>query len=408
MFTSRSVAAAALGMTLGFAPPPNATAQTWVQTSAHTINWQSIASSSDGQRIVAAGTVPDPGGFGAIYTSADGGTNWTQTTAPAENWRAVASSADGSRLAAASMVGHIYTSTNSGTNWAVTSAPAGMEWAGLASSAEGTRLVAAVFSFGATAGTIYTSTNAGATWTDARLFDYFRSFGVSADGNKIVAAAYYETRFGRMGGIYISDDAGNGWHKTGPNDAFCAASSADGKKLVVGRFGLEIQASRDAGVTWGVTTAPQRNWSALACSQDRTRIAAVGGGYYFSDTATGPIYTSVDSGVTWVSNAAPAAVWQSVASSADGCRLFAAVNGGGIYTYQLTPAPVLAITPANGGFIVSWVVPSMNFVLQERDDLVSGNWADVDTTPTPNYTNLNYDVAVPTPSGSRFYRLVSC
>jgi photosystem II stability/assembly factor-like uncharacterized protein len=57
-----------------------------------------------------------------IYTSADSGATWTQTAAPQQSWISVASSSDGTKLVATgntppSAVGYIYTSSDSGATW---------------------------------------------------------------------------------------------------------------------------------------------------------------------------------------------------------------------------------------------------------------------------------------------------
>jgi hypothetical protein len=50
----------------------------------------------------------------------------------------------------------------------------------------------------------------------------------------------------------------------------------------------------------------------------------------------------------------------------------------------------------------------MPFALQASSDLLAGNWVEItDPKPTLNYTNLHYEVALPTAPGNRFYRLVS-
>ena len=87
-------------LTANFAP-----AQTWTQTSAPSTNWQSIASSADGSKLVASGFRVD----GPIYTSTNSGATWTLTSAPSQSWNSVASSADGIQLVAVQYVGSIYT-----------------------------------------------------------------------------------------------------------------------------------------------------------------------------------------------------------------------------------------------------------------------------------------------------------
>lgn len=80
---------------------------------------------------------------------------------------------------------------------------------------------------------------------------------------------------------------------------------------------------------WVQTSAPSREWTAVASSADGTRLVAVGGDSFYG---TGWIYTSGDGGLTWTSNSVPPLAWKAVASSADGKKLAAVAFGGGIYT----------------------------------------------------------------------------
>ena len=117
----------------------------WVQTSAPSQSWYSIASSADGTKWVAAACC----GGGGIWVSTNSGASWTQTfTNDVMNvygWSSVAASADGTKWVAAASGGSggIYTSTNSGVTWTQTSAP-GTSWYSVASSVDGTKWVAAV------------------------------------------------------------------------------------------------------------------------------------------------------------------------------------------------------------------------------------------------------------------------
>src|SRR5258706_11478533 len=63
--------------------------------------------------------------------------NWTPTSLPSMEWQSVASSADGARLVASTWEGPIYVSTNSGATWTQTSAPLA-HWNSVACSADGT------------------------------------------------------------------------------------------------------------------------------------------------------------------------------------------------------------------------------------------------------------------------------
>ncbi len=100
---------------------------TWTLTSAPSTNkWVSVASSSDGSKLVAAAmyamysSAYQSQGF--IYTSTNSGATWTPSGSPAAGWVSVASSSDGSKLVAASDAG-IYTSANSGVTWTQHSIP---------------------------------------------------------------------------------------------------------------------------------------------------------------------------------------------------------------------------------------------------------------------------------------------
>ena len=130
------------------------------------------------------------------------------------------------------------------------------------------------------------------------------------------------------------------------------------------------------------------------------------------------IYISTNSGATWRSAEAPDGNWAAVASSADGTKVVAVAGdyggygAGGIYTLQfplLPPAPPssprLIIRLSGVDLGISWLIPSTRFVLQQNSDLGSPNWTDVPTTPTLNFTNLHYQVAVSPSLGHGFYRL---
>jgi photosystem II stability/assembly factor-like uncharacterized protein len=282
------------------------------------INWQSVASSADGTKLVAAAAY---GHY--LYTSSDSGATWTERTAAgSRNWRSVASSADGSKLVAGVESGSLYTSSDSGVTWTEQTAAGSRDWQSVASSADGSKLIAAA-GYG---GSLYTSSDSGVTWTEQTAAGSrdWRSVASSADGTKLVAAAY-------GGSLYTSSDSGATWTErtaAGSRNWRSVASSADGTKLVAGAFGGSLYTSSDSGVTWTERTAAgSRDWQSVASSADGTKFvaAAFNGGF---------IYTSSDSGVTWTEQtAAGSRYWVSVASSADGSKLIAAAGyGGSLYT----------------------------------------------------------------------------
>jgi hypothetical protein len=122
---------------------------------------------------------------------------------------------------------------------------------------------------------------------------------------------------------------------------------------------------------------------------------------------TNSIYTSSDAGVTWTVSDAPANAWEWVASSADGSRLAAVANAyngtGRIYTLQTTPSPVLNLSAADNDTAISWIIPSLDFNLQQSPDLI--NWTEVTNQPVLNLTNLQNQVTLPPPDGNSFFRL---
>jgi hypothetical protein len=240
-----------------------------------------------------------------------------------------------------------------------------------------------------------TSTNSGATWVSNSLtYALNASVASSADGSKLALARAY-------GAVFTSTNSGATWTESVPDDdsnPVSVASSADGTKLAVaydfvnGMRVWFIMASTNSGATW---MSAGGGCQAVALSADEAKLVAVGGA----------ILTSSNWGVSWVSNSAPITNWSDVVSSADGSKLVASVNGGGIWLSQSTPAPLLSAAPSAGSLLLSWTVPSLEFVLERNSDLTTTNWAEVPPIPTLNFTNLHYELLLPQPNVNEFYRL---
>lgn len=392
-------AAAVMGLLLtGF---PSAFAQNWKLTSAPITNWSSVASSANGSILVA--TVYD----GPVYLSTNAGIEWIATDAPIGPWRTIACSADGIRFSGGAYMEGIYTSTNRGGLWHQTAAPK-LAWQSIASSADGIRQVAAETNL------IHASTNCGVSWFVTTVPSYaWSAVASSADGHTMGAlgGGYrgYPWRFG------ISTNSVSEWWLNYILDPGIFPTSltfsADGTKVfVIG--GGRINGSVDFGETWleslwltGPAFPP--SFADIASSSDGSKLVAVAD---FSYSGHPPaIYRSSDSGTNWITNSVAASAWRSVASSVDGNRLVAVVGNpaGGIYTWQTTPSPKLNVSLFNSGLLISWIVPSMPFVLQEAADLNATDWIDVTTQPTLNLTNLHHEVNVPLSSTNRFFRLKS-
>ena len=287
-------------------------------------NWQSIASSADGNKLVACTT----GNGIFVYSSG----LWTAYTTSPTGAYGVASSADGNKLFAAvgGNSGSIYLFTNGATQWIKPSgAPTGY-FRAVAASANGTRVVAVTSNN--ILGYIYVSTNSGATWTAKASLANVNAVASSADGSKLIASTY-------NGYVYVSTDSGNTWNsKIGIASWAAVAASADGSKLFAANGSGYIYTSNNSGSSWTQSSAPSGTWSGVTSSADGVNLAAT--------LRNGGIYVSSNSGLTWTKQAgAPAPNWNAIASSADGSRLAAVVNslGGGLYlssaSTQITTVP---------------------------------------------------------------------
>lgn len=291
---------------------------TWTSRSdaAGSRQWQAIASSTNGQKLVSVVN------NGYIYTSTDAGVTWTeQTNSGSRQWVDVASSADGTKLAAMVHNGRIYTSTDSGVNWAVQANSKSTNWFAIASSADGTRLVGVEQS-----GNVFTSTDSGVNWTERTApgeGNYWISIALSADGTKIALPS--------RGGdhIYTSSDFGANWVQqtgSGERNWYTVDMSPDGTKLVAAESGGYIYKSNDSGVTWtALTGAGSRGWGDVAMSDDGTKIIALG-------WSVG-VYTTIDAGTTWTTETgAGVRTWGDVTISADGSHPVAVAYNNYIYT----------------------------------------------------------------------------
>jgi DNA-binding beta-propeller fold protein YncE len=388
-------------------------------------NWDSVASSADGSVLVAVANnnpmLSTPGG--PIYISTNSGAAWAVAAGAPTNglWETVACSADGSKMIAAggggvgSYVFPIYTSSDTGATWVSNNAPVA-NWQSVASSADGTRLVAADYRDQV----IYTSTNSGAVWTratNAPKTGWF-SVALSADGLKLAAVAFSSA----SANIYTSPDFGTTWITNnvpaGPPQGIqrnwsSIASSADGSKLIAAAGGNNtsgfIFISTNSGAAWKVTATnilfglTAHPWISVASSADGSKLAAV------SDATRplGVLITSTNSGATWTTNAVPFLDWNAVALSADGAKLVVTVgypSTGPIYVSQTTPAPQLNLSASANDTVISWIIPSLDFTLQQSPDLLS--WTDVTNLPVLNLTNLDNQVVLPPPAGNGFFRLM--
>jgi hypothetical protein len=288
-------------------------------------NWDSIASSSDSSKLIAAVY------GGGIYFSANSGATWTETNSSATTWYSVACSSDGSKLYAVRFDSGVY--TNSAIGWGLGGPAGSLNCYAVACSSDGTKVVTVVSN--SSSGGIYTSSNSGVTWaTTGAAARNWVSVASSADGTKLVAVVY-------GGAIYTSANWSTA-RTSGSKNWVSVASSADGTKLAAAAAGGVIYTSSDSGSTWVTNNVPTANWQSIASSADGSKLVAVISG--------GGIYASSNYGATWTQTSGSSNNWQSIASSSDGGKLAAAVYGGGIYTAQAS-SQVTTTTVGTTGYI---------------------------------------------------------
>jgi photosystem II stability/assembly factor-like uncharacterized protein len=435
----------------------------WDVVSLPTRIWSAVAISADGSKLFAGGE--------GIYISTNAGTIWKVTSAPTNIWwTSIASSADGNKLVATGLetncdlwtrgdsdpckpptiyVGPIYTSADAGATWMRTTAPADVEWSSVASSADGKRLVAVGLNRVVTEGVgirpiIYTSKDCGQTWKQQTNQFYFRvnfdSVVSSADGGKLVGINV-------DGKIFTSPDSGETWtlvNQDYPNGSLltyskCLACSADGQRLVVGFQRVHngepspIFISTNGGGSWFQTEAPSNHWNCLASSADGRRLVAAAHAT-LSTASPGKIFTSTNYGATWTENNVISQEWTCIAMSADGGKITAATttsnnltDAGSVFISTLDPltpstvgnesdiagksltvsqmfaAPLLKATMTDGKLCLSWTVSSVGVVLEQSQDLK--NWTEVTNAPVVNPSNLQNELKILPMGNSGFFRL---
>ena len=379
-------------------------AQTWTPVDLPSGGWRGVATSADGNTLVASAT-------GLVYSSTNGGVNWSTNPTPEYiipdygsfhmTLLTLASSADGKKIASASPSGFICTSTNSGVTWVTNIVPSAL-WYAVASSSDGMKLVAVAGNTDP-AGPIYISTNAGASWLPTSApTNHWRSVASSADGTKLIAGSNSDY-------LYVSTNSGISWTPSvlPTNKQWQVACSADGNKMVAAYYSGgqgnpgHLFTSTNAGIFWTSNTVISANIDALALSADGNTIVAGSEGGHTSD-----IFVSRDFGVTWTSNLLSSDFFNGyvnfVASSADGGKLIAGTLSGLLYISQSVSSPHLELKVSNN-LDLNWTIPSTNFVLQKSSNLSA--WANVTNLPTLNLTNLQNQVTLPMTSSNVFYRL---
>ena len=161
---------------------------------------------------------------------------------PPRNWSSVASSSDGMRLVATASGGKIYCSSNGGTTWKAREA--NRKWCAVVSSADGLKLTAADSSrtnWGSwSSGQLYSSSDGGETWQAWESNLVWSALAASADMAKVIAAEAggYRDSTPLPGRLHIISEGGLTWNVAGRTSAWVSvASSSDGVKLIAASSG---------------------------------------------------------------------------------------------------------------------------------------------------------------------------
>jgi len=193
-----------------------------------------------------------------LFTSTNFGVNWTKATnAPTADWYSVASSADGNTLlACAYNNGNVYLSTNAGVIWTKSSLPAN-DWNSVAESADGIKMVALANNnspaFGTGNGGIYTSTDSGTTWVSNNVPSWsWTCAAMSADGNEIIATIGGASHTGT---IYVS--------QTTPAPVLNLSASDNVISWIIPSLDFTLQQSPDLLNWTDVTNPPVLNLTNL-------------------------------------------------------------------------------------------------------------------------------------------------
>jgi hypothetical protein len=234
---------------------------TWAEMDATARDYNAVASSEDGTVLAACN-----GGAGAyIYVSVNAGTNWAEV-GPAKNWQDIACSRDGARMIAAAAVDVVYVSIDYGATW---SATAGLGNKCVGTSWDGSKLVSGSSSF------LYTSSNGGTNWTQ-RQAGSFNNLASSYDGTRLIASGFAAY-------IYCSTNAGTNWVLRESNRFWddCTIST-NGAIMAAVVNGGKVYFSANGGTNWN-PYATSRTWTHLTGDDSGLKYygtANAGGGTY--------------------------------------------------------------------------------------------------------------------------------
>lgn len=362
--------------------------------------WTSIASSADGMKLAALsyGTTSHDG---HIWISANAGESW-QFRGPAANWLRVASSANGNILVATTGMqdpyntpgAGIYVSTDSGQNWTNRNPATSHKWFSVSCSADGSKMAAIGQVAPYTSFSVWLSSNGGETWTETSLAasSYWKDVEISADGTKIVAVSNFDNNGLDYGSIWTSENFGASWTQrtsAGSRQWSTVTVAEDGLHMAAAHIGTlsdsggKVFTSSDGGLNWQLqANSPVGEWVEIASGTSGEKLIGLFGSKSFPYGRS--VYTSADSGANWdyqLDNATfavqQAPYFSSVATSEDGTRLAATDANAHIWTSAQVAAPVITTISPNQGPIAGGtaVIISGSGFLPDTRVLIDGRFA---------------------------------
>jgi len=284
----------------------------WIENQYFTLRfgpWDGLCMSASGDQIVVCG---NPGG---IYTA--GG---TPTDVGERSWSSIASSSDGQQLVACVYGENLWRSIDAGVSWTELSGLPSLHWMSVASDGTGQHLMAAApnddnyqmwysSDGGGTWGRM-TNDGDGATdgWTHVSISRNFQTTGPTAVAIGESLHVCFVVGEGTLSWSTMSSPS-NLWRSTAINATGTVIAACTNETIwIYSSATTSIDNWRDASGAFG----GYLNWTSIDMDDTGQHMVACVG--------NGDIYTSDDYGVTWIARNVGVGVhdWDTVASSADG------------------------------------------------------------------------------------------
>ena len=250
----------------------------------------------------------------------DGGNTWAQR-AFLDGWVDVCTSSDGVRVAAvrlSSAGSGIYVSSDGGVTFTGTG-PDGIGFGSIACTSDFSVIIAGAQ--GTSGGYLYKSLDYGATWTV-----------ISGNANQPITRGLAIARTG--GGLGLLTDGVNLYTSTDFITWTARDSAREWSAVAISDDGTKLAATVNNGQIYTASSGALGTWTARDSARNWTgiKLSSNGSVGVACDTGStgGYLYTSSDSGATWTARDSTR-LWSCVAMSADGTKQFAVRNTDFVY-----------------------------------------------------------------------------